>query len=303
MSLSVSWECMKPGTFEYADPRTLDELLAILRDRGDDAKILAGGQSLVPLLNMRLAMPEVVVDINRVAGQDDLKPGDRLSIGMLVRQETVERDDRLDKDFSLLRESIGWVGHPQIRTRGTVLGSLAHADPAAELPVVFQALEGEMEIASASGTRMVPAEAFFTHIMTTAIKPDEVLVRAHLNSPPPNTGTAFLEIARRHGDFAVASVAVSLTVDDGAITSARIAMGGVGTTPLRARQAEEFLVGHAAELDAFAQAGRIAAGEAEPASDIHGSAEYRRELIRVLTRRALEKAAARLAGYAPGPDA
>lgn len=292
---------MKPGTFEYADPADLGDLLALLRERGDDAKILAGGQSLVPLLNMRLAMPEVLVDINRVAAQDDLKLEDRLSIGMLVRQETVERDDRLEREYSLLREAIGWVGHPQIRTRGTVLGSLAHADPAAELPVVFQALDGEMEIASASGTRMVPAEAFFTHIMTTAIKPDEVLVRAHLNRPLANTGTAFLEIARRHGDFAVASVAVSLTVDDGAITGARIAMGGVSSTPLRARLAEEFLAGQVAGLDAFGEAGRIASGEAEPVSDIHGSAEYRRELIRVLTQRAFEKAAERLAGQ--GSDA
>ena len=284
---------MKPAPFEYADPTTVDDALTLLRDRGDEAKILAGGQSLVPLLNMRLALPEVVVDINRVGGLDSMEANDVLTIGALVRQHDVERATHLAAKFPLLTEAIQWVGHPQIRNRGTVLGSIAHADPAAELPVVFQALEAEMEIVRLGETRTVSALEFFVHIMTTAVEPDEMLIQARLRDLPPGTGSAFLEVARRHGDFAVASAAVVLTLDEGVCTKARIALGGVAPIPLRALRAEEFLVGQRAAYDTYAEAGKQASAESEPASDIHGTAEYRRELVAVLVRRALETAAGR----------
>lgn len=285
---------MKPAQFEYAEPRTVDEVLSLLSERGDGAKILAGGQSLVPLLNMRLSMPDLVIDINRLEGQRGLDDdGQKLSMGPLVRQNDVERASRLDERHPLLKEAIKWVGHPQIRNRGTVLGSLAHGDPSAELPLVFQAMEGTMQIASARGSRLVSAEEFFVHIMTTAVEPDEMLERASLPHLPRRTGTAFLEVARRHGDFAVAAVAVVLTVDGAACTRARIAMGGVGPVPTRARRAEEWLVGCNPDASTFHHAGSLAAAESEPVSDVHGTVEYRRDVMGVLVRRALTLAAER----------
>jgi CO/xanthine dehydrogenase FAD-binding subunit len=284
---------MKPARFEYADPATLPEALTLLGERGDEAKILAGGQSLVPLLNMRLAMPEVLVDINGVAGLDSYSPGAQFSAGPLVRQRTVERSTNLGSAQPLLQEAIHWVGHPQIRNRGTIVGSLAHADPAAEMPLVWQAQEGTLELSSARGTRTVAAEDFFVHIMTTACQPDEIVIRAGLPTLAGETGTAFMEVARRHGDFAVVSVAVLLTLQSGFVSKARIALGGVGPTPLRARRAEEKLIGSLPEVDAFADSAAIAAGEAEPASDVHGTAEYRREVAATLVRRSLAVAAER----------
>ena len=284
---------MKPAVFEYADPSTLSEALALLAEHGDEAKILAGGQSLVPLLNMRLAMPAVVVDINRLEGLDRLDVSHELTIPALVRQGDVERARELRGGWPLLTEAIGWVGHPQIRNRGTVVGSLAHADPAAELPVVFSAMDGTMEITGLNGRRVVPADEFFVHIMTTAIEPDEILVKVHLPKLAAHTGTAFLEVARRHGDFAVASVAVVLTVNDGICSRASIALGGVAPVPLRVPKAEGFLAGQAPSTGVFSEAGRIASSECEPVSDIHGTAEYRRDLVAALVPRALATAATR----------
>ncbi len=285
---------MKPAPFEYADPRSLPEALALLAARGDEAKILAGGQSLVPLLNMRLAMPDLLVDVNGISGLDTMSTGPSLTLGPLVRQHSVERSSILCDEQPLLHDAIRWVGHPQIRNRGTVVGSLVHADPAAELPVVWQAQEGSLELVSAAGRRSVPAQDFFLHIMTTACEADEMVVGVSLPPLPPSTGTAFLEVARRHGDFAVVSVAVLLTVDAGMVSRARIALGGVAPTPLRARGAEERLTGTPVDVTAFAEAARIAATETEPVSDVHGTAEYRREVAATLVRRSLVLAAERV---------
>jgi CO/xanthine dehydrogenase FAD-binding subunit len=271
----------------------MEEALSLLREHGDAAKILAGGQSLVPLLNMRLAMPELLVDINDIAGHDEIDDNGRFSIGPLVRQSELERAPGLAGRYPLLADAIRWVGHSQIRNRGTVLGSLAHADPAAELPVAFQAMEGEMEIDGPRGRRVVPAVDFFVHVMTTAIEPDEMLIRASVSRRTGDAGSAFLEVARRHGDFAVASVAVVLTREGDTCSGVRIAMGGVGPVPLRARRAEDALERANVEPDAFAAAAELAAVEAEPVSDVHGTAEYRRDLVRTLVGRALAKAADR----------
>jgi aerobic carbon-monoxide dehydrogenase medium subunit len=284
---------MKPGLFAYAAPRSLEETLSLLREHGDEAKILAGGQSLIPLLNMRLAMPELLVDINNIAGQNEIEDNARLSIGPLVRQSELERAPGLAARHPLLADAIRWVGHSQIRNRGTVLGSLAHADPAAELPVAFQAMEGEMEIDGSRGRRVIPAVDFFVHVMTTAIEPDEMLVRASVSRRTGDAGSAFLEVARRHGDFAVASVAVVLTREEDSCRAVRIAMGGVGPVPLRARRAEQALEGANVDTRAFDGAAELAAAEAEPVSDVHGTVEYRRDLVRTLVRRALAKAADR----------
>ncbi len=284
---------MKPAAFEYADPGTLSEVLSILKGQGDACKVLAGGQSLVPLLNMRLAMPEVLLDINRVKGLDALEVNGELAVGALVRQSQVEADGRLRSQFPLLHEAIRFVGHPQIRNRGTVLGSLAHADPAAELPVVFTALDGSFDLVSADGSRTLQAHDFFVHIMTTALQPDELLVRASLPPSVPSEGSCFLEVARRHGDFAVVSAAVSIRLEGRDIVKASIAMGGVGPTPVRASRAEDWLLGNEAGELCFREAGRIASTECTPGSDIHGSAEYRRDVAAALVSRCLLKAYAR----------
>lgn len=284
---------MKPASFTYADPLTLAEVLALLSERGDEAKILAGGQSLVPLLNMRLAMPDLVVDINRIVDLENLLANGQLSIGPLVRQRAVERASDLENQQPLLKEAIRWVGHPQIRNRGTVVGSLAHADPAAEMPLVWQAQDGTIEVSSTRGTRTVPAEDFFVHIMTTACEPDEMVINATLPALMPGTGTAFMEVARRHGDFAVVSVAVVLTLENDMVSNARIALGGVAPVPLRARRAEEKLVGSPPGVEAFAECAATAARETKPVSDIHGTAEYRREVAATLVRRSLATAAQR----------
>jgi CO/xanthine dehydrogenase FAD-binding subunit len=284
---------MKPGPFAYASPATLEGALALLAEHGDEAKILAGGQSLVPLLNMRLALPSLLVDINGMAGHADLQDNGRLSVGPLVRQRELERAPGLLARYPLLADAMRWVGHPQIRNRGTVLGSLAHADPAAELPVAFQAGEAEMEIHGPRGARVVPAQEFFVHVMTTAVEPDEMLVRASLPRPGPSTGSAFVEVARRHGDFAVASSAVVLAVDNGICRRARIALGGVAPMPFQARAAEALLEGARAESAAFEATAAAAAAECEPASDVHGTVEYRRDVVRACVKRALAKAAER----------
>ncbi|HZT97626.1 MAG TPA: xanthine dehydrogenase family protein subunit M [Chloroflexota bacterium] len=284
---------MKPAPFQYAEPTTVEEALQILHERGDEAKVLAGGQSLIPLLNMRLAMPELLVDINRVEGLDAWKDSEELSLGALVRQREIEENQDLATRYPLLAEAIRYVGHPQIRNRGTVLGSLAHADPAAELPLVFTALEGRFELQSLGSSRTVSAEDFFLHIMTTALEPDELLVRARIPRREASTGSCFSEVARRHGDFAVVAVAVTVRVEEGVCRAAAIALGGVGPTPLRAAEAEEWLRDQDADARAFDQAGKTAARECAPASDIHGSAEYRREAASALVSRALRVAAGR----------
>jgi len=284
---------MKPAPFEYADPLKVADVLQLLRERGDEAKILAGGQSLVPLLNMRMAQPELVVDINRVDGFDSLDNAHGLTIGPTVRQRRVERDQEVVRSQPLLAEAIQWVGHAQIRTRGTVVGSLAHADPAAEMPVVWQCLDGTLEISSSDRSRTVAAREFFVHIMTTDLDPDEMVVGACLPPMGSDTGTAFLEVARRHGDFAMVSVATALALDGDMCRFASIAIGGVAPVPLRASQAERFLVGEKTIDETFIEAGVRAAAETDPPTDIHGSADYRREVAGALVERALGIAAGR----------
>ena len=284
---------LKPPRFDYVAPTALDAAFEILASSPDEAKILAGGQSLVPLLNMRLAMPGLLVDINRIEDAPGLSVNGSVSLGPLVRQAEVEKNVAVTEACPLLREAIQWVGHPQIRNRGTVLGSLAHGDPAAELPVVFVALDGEMTMARSGSSRTVAAREFFVHIMETTIQANEMLVEASVPALPEGTGSAFLEVGRRHGDFAVASVAVVLRIEAGEISQARVAMGGVSHVPVRATKAEERIVGDAPSEAAFAEAGRLAAAECEPPSDIHGTAEYRRDVIRSLVAGALALAAER----------
>jgi carbon-monoxide dehydrogenase medium subunit len=281
---------MKPAPFDYVAPRSLDEALEALARGGSDAKILAGGQSLVPLLNFRLARPGLLVDLNRVPELAYLRARDRgTAIGAMTRQARVERDPNLARIQPLLVEAIGWVGHSAIRSRGTIGGSLAHADPAAELPAVAVCLDARLRIVGPHGERTVAAEDFFLGYLTTVLEPDEILVEAWLPLLQPSTGQAWLEFARRDGDFALAGVAVSLTLDGDQVSNASIVLTGVGGKPVRAREAETVLIGGSVS-DRASAAADVARSAIDPDADIHASKEYRAHLAAVLTERAIHVA-------------
>lgn len=283
---------MKPAPFDYVAPRSLDEALAILVERGDEAKVLAGGQSLVPLLNMRLARPGLLVDLNRLPGLDYVRTDDGgIAIGALTRQRAIERSEIARSRAPLLVAATGYIGHPAIRNRGTVGGSLAHGDPVSELPCVAVALDATITATSQSGDRAIPAADFFQSVFTTALEPTEILTGVRIPGLPDRTGWGFEELARRHGDFAIIGVAVVLSLrPDGAIAAARLAYAGGGDRPTRAPRAEAALVGQQPTAESFAAAAQIASEEIDPPSDMHGSADYRRTIAVVLTRRALEAA-------------
>jgi aerobic carbon-monoxide dehydrogenase medium subunit len=290
---------VKPAPFDYVAPRTLDEALEALARSDGDAKVLAGGQSLIPLLNFRLARPSLLVDLNRIPSLAYITPGDGgVSIGAMTRQASVERNAHLPKSQPLLSEAIGWVGHAAIRSRGTIGGSLAHADPAAELPAVVVCLDARLRVVGPRGTRDIQAEDFFQGYLTTALEADEILRETWLPPLKPRTGQAWVEFARRHGDFALVGVAASISVADEVVAEARIALTGVGGKPVRAREAETLLLGGSAPERAAAAAD-AARSAIEPESDIHASREYRTHLAGVLTERAIRVAYERAMQAAP----
>jgi carbon-monoxide dehydrogenase medium subunit len=293
---------MKPAPFDYVAPHSLDEAVAALAHGGPDAKILAGGQSLIPLLNFRLARPSLLVDINRVAELAYIRPGERdLAIGALTRQRAVERGAGLAGFQPLLIEAIGYVGHAAIRSRGTIGGSLAHADPAAELPAVAVCLDAVLTVVGPRGRRSIAAEDFFVGYLTTLLEPDEILVEAWFPPLRPHTGQAWVEFARRHGDFALAGVAVSLSMADDVVKDAHIVLTGVGGRPVRARAAETVLVGGSV-AERGAAAVNAAKTSIDPDADIHASKEYRVQLAGVLTERAIRLASDR-ATFSTAPAA
>ena len=288
---------MKPPRFDYLSPRSLDEALGVLARHGDEAKVLAGGQSLVPLLSFRLVRPAHIVDLNDVDGLAGIRLDDgHLAIGAMTRQRAVETSPLVHERCPLLAEAMPQIGHVQIRNRGTIGGSLAHADPASELPAVVAALDGELVLRSARGQRVLKPEQFFVAYLTTAAAADELLVEVRVPVAPPGTGSAFLEVSRRHGDFALVGVAATVTLDEaGVCTAAAIALTGVGPTPVLARNATRVLVGNKPVPAAFEEVGRRVAERLQPDSDLHASSDYRRQLAHVLTRRALALAAERAA--------
>lgn len=289
---------MKPPPFEYFDPASVEEALALLKEHGEEAKVLAGGQSLVPLLNFRLARPRYLIDLNRIPAFSYIREvNGGLAIGAMTRQRAVERSPLVREHCPLLAEAMPLIGHPQIRNRGTIGGSLAHADPAAELPAVVAALRGELVVRGADRQRLLTPEQFFVSYLTTALEPSELLVEVRLPASPPRTGWAFLEVSRRHGDFALVGVAAVLTVDEaGVCTHAALALTGVGPTPVLASRAAQGLVGGGPTAEAFEEAARRVSEALRPDSDLHASAEYRRHVAGVLTRRALARALERAKG-------
>lgn len=288
---------MKPSPFEYAAPDSLVAALELLAEHGTDAKVLAGGQSLIPVLNFRLAQPALLIDLNRVPGLDGLavEPDGTVTIGALVRQRRLERSPEVAAAAPLLAEAVPWIAHPQIRNRGTVGGSLAHADPAAELPAVAVALDARFQLASVRGEREIAARDFFTGLFATDLAPDELLVGVTLPPLSPATGCAFLEVARRHGDYAQVGVNALVTVDDsGLCRAARLVFFSVGDGPVEAASASRLLVGQRPTAEAIRAAAETVTEDLDPTGDIHASAAYKRHLAQVLARRALTTALARV---------
>ena len=283
---------MKPAPFEYHAPETSADVTSLLAEHGDEAKVLAGGQSLVPMLALRLTRFEHIIDLN---GVDELKGVSRtngtLTVKAGTRQATVEHDAAAGAAIPLLAEAIPLIGHFQIRNRGTVGGSIAHADPASELPAVALALDAELEIAAKSGSRRVPASEFFLGTWTTSVGEDEILAAVHFPVWEGSSGFAVEELARRSGDFALTGVVAAVEVDgSGAVSRAGLAFLGMGPTPMRAAQAEQALVGTAPSTADLEEIGRLAVADTDPTADVHASAEYRLHVGAHLVERALDRA-------------
>lgn len=268
-----------------------------MAEYGDEARPLAGGQSLVPLMAFRLARPAVLVDLNQLDQLTSIEVEDHhVNVGAMVREKAAERSDTLTRQVPLLARALPFIGHEAIRTRGTIGGSLAHADPAAELPAVAVATGAHVVAASEQrGRRAVPAEDFFITHFTTALDPDELVTQVQFPAAPDGTGVAFQEVARRHGDFAMVGVAVSLHVAAGVVDQARVVLTGMADKPVRALAAETALVGNPPTPASFEAAAALAAADLDPPSDLHGSAAYRRHVATVLVGRSLEQAAAGIA--------
>ena len=282
---------MKPAKFEYHAPASVGEALAILQRYDGEARVLAGGQSLVPMLNFRLAQPKAIVDLNRIAELAFIEAqGEVVRFGSMTRQRRLEFEPLIAAKLPLLREALRWVGHLPTRSRGTIGGSIAHADPSAEIPMVLQALEGEIVARGPQGERRVAAQDLFHAALTTSLAPLEIITEVRFPVTPPQAGHAVEEFARRKGDFAIAAVAVMLVRDGERCTKARLATAGVGPTSIRLRDTEAVLEQKGLGEAAIAEAAEKAAAQVDPISDLNGSAEYRRHLTGVLTGRAVLKA-------------
>lgn len=288
---------MKPAPFRYERPTTVDEALDALVESDGDAKLLAGGQSLVPMMNTRLAAPDALVDINGLSELDYIEVDDgTVAVGAMTRQATAETSDVIADECPLVADALANVGHRTIRHRGTVGGNLAHSDPTSELPAVALALGAEFEIRGVDQQRTVPADEFFLGYMTTAIGPNELLEEVRFPVQPEDQGWCFEEMAPRKGDYALVGVAATLDVADGTCESAALAYTGVSDGPVRIREAEESVTGEPVGAAAFEATGATAREHVDPPADVHGSTEYRKHLVESLTRRALSRAAARANG-------
>ena len=288
---------MKPPPFHYVRAISLDHAVATLAGAGDEAKVLAGGQSLIAMMNLRLARPHMLVDINRLREQDYIRQHNgHVAIGALTRQSTVEESALIADVCPLLTEAIRYVAHKPIRNRGTIGGNLAHADPTSELPAVAVALDASFTLQSQRGTRTLKANEFFVGYFATALAADELLTEVSFPTHAPGQGWSFMEYSPRKGDYALVGVAATLEVTDGKCAAARLVYVGVGERAQRIEEAEQLLLGNAPTADAFQAAADVASRLVDPASDVHASATYRRELVNTLTRRALAQALDRSKG-------
>jgi carbon-monoxide dehydrogenase medium subunit len=283
---------MIPQAFEYLRPKSLPEALAFLNQYGDRAKLLGGGQSLIPMMKLRLARPQYLVDLNRIAGLSYIKEdGGFLKIGGLTREAELESSALVRSKYPLLTDTTAVIADPQVRNLATVGGNLAHGDPANDHPATMIALGAEIVATSSKGERVIPVESFFVSLFTTALEPGEILTEIRIPVPPSKSGGAYFKVERKVGDFATAAVAVQLTLDDkGAIQNSGIGLTNVGATPVKAKKAEDVLRGKKPDAGTIAQAAELAAADAEPSTDLRGPAEYKKGLVKELTKRAVSRA-------------
>jgi aerobic carbon-monoxide dehydrogenase medium subunit len=283
---------MYPASFEYFAPTTLDEALALLEEHGDEAKVLAGGQSLIPLMKLRFASPRAVVDINGVSELDRLEEqGGALHIGALVRHKACERSELLRGRYGALGDAAPMISDPIVRNLGTVGGSLAHADPQGDWGSVMLAMRAEILVRGPDGTRTIPVDEFFQGPFTTALEPTEILTGVRIPDPGARAGGTYLKLERKVGDYATVGVAVHLSFSNGSVDRAGIALTGVGPTNLRADSAEQALAGQALDDETISAAARLAAEASQPRTDVRGTEAYKRNVVRVFTARGLRKAA------------
>lgn len=283
---------MIPPTFEYFRPKSISEAVALLQQYGDEAKILSGGQSLIPMMKLRLARPGYLIDINRISGLSYIKEeGGYLKIGGLTREAEVEASPVVQAKYPLLADTTAVIADPQVRNLATVGGNLAHGDPANDHPAAMLALGAQVVASGRSGERVISIDKFFVSLFTTALEQDEILTEIRVPIPPPRSGGAYFKLERKVGDFATAATAVQLTLDDkGAVQRIGIGLTNVGPTPIKAQKAEDFLRGKKPDAANIAQAAQLASDEAEPTSDLRGPAEYKKGLVKELTKRALSRA-------------
>ena len=290
---------MIPAAFEYAVARDVAHAIQLLASSGGEGKVLAGGQSLIPLMKFRLAQPALLVDINRVAGLGEIRENGELRIGALVREADLEANAIIRQRYPILVDTTQVIADPLVRNLATVGGNLAHADPANDHPATMLALRASVVLQGPKGERVIPIDDFFLDTFTTAMRPDEILTEIRIPKPAPRTGGAYLKLERKVGDFAIAGVAAMVRLDEkGKVASAGIGLTNVGLTAIRARDAEDSLRGQTPDEKSIATAAAAAAKAAQPVSDLRGPAEYKRDVVRVLTQRALAKAIARAKGGA-----
>ena len=285
---------MFPAAFDYRAPSTLDEALSVLEERGDEAKVMAGGQSLIPLLKLRFAQPGILVDIGRLPGLGGITRSDgRLRIGALTRHVDIERSKDLGGVWALLPEAAHWIADPLVRNQGTVGGSICHADPSGDWGSVMLALDAELVARSSKGERVIRAADFFEGPFTTTLRPDEILTEIRIASSSKHAAGAYNKLERKVGDFATVAVAVQVELDGGKVSRAGIGLTSVGATNIKAAAAEKALVGHEPTDAVIAEAARLAAQAAEPKTDVRGSAEFKKDVVRVFVQRGLKTAIGR----------
>lgn len=290
---------MIPAAFDYHSPTSLDDALALIAEHGDGAKILAGGQSLIPAMRFRLAMPEVLIDINGLPDLEYLREADgELLIGALTRESMLEESELVQQKYPLLADAARLIADPLVRNRATVGGNIAHADPANDHPAVMLAYGAVVVARGPSGERRIAIEDFFVDLFESALAADEILTEIRIPQPPAGSGGAYLKVERKVGDYAVSAVAVQLTLAGSTVSSVKIALTNVNPVPMRATDAEAALAGRELSEATIAAAGRAAAAQCDPSADLRGSAEYKRDLTRIITQRAITKAAARARGEA-----
>lgn len=290
---------MIPGSFDYHAPKTVEEAVALLENSGPDTKLLAGGHSLVPAMRFRLAQPATLVDINRIAGLDSIREENgQLILGALVRESAIERSQLVLDRYPLLADTSKVVADPLVRNRGTVGGNIAHADPANDHPAAMLAYGAEIVAVGPSGKRTIGIDDFFVDLFATALAENEILVEIHIPSPGPGSGGAYVKFERKVGDYAISAVAVQLTMEGETCSAVKIGLTNVNPVPMRATDAEAAIVGNTLSDEVLENAGKAAAAECDPSPDLRGSVEYKRDMTRILTKRAILRAAERAQGGA-----